>query len=469
MDGIEGDSGQRAFRFSILRFGGTTLVSTVCYNTIDGTAIAPVDYTALVAGPANCVVFAPGDTVRDVIVFVNGDFLFEPNETFFLHLISATGGTVSTTDGVGTILNDDVGGPPPPPPGGNPEGDINRAALNTPGPGDGFVDVRDGAQFDRFADGRDCPQTTPNEYQRWDDGPLATLGDGRTTSSDRTQLDRYIGGLDALRPAGGPTAPITVTCTAAAVAVAAAPENDTVAAAARVTRLVSVSGDAGTDVTVFVESDAQGNEVATQYSLNFNPRVVSLSGVSGTNPDVTLGAGAPAGTTITVNAAQAANGHIGIVENFNGAGTGAVTAGTKRIAAIRFHILADAPTGASAVIFDDGAIAEVTSDTYGIGLGTTFDQNGVVNVLNPNVSGIEVSGRVRTPDGRGLRNATVTLVDQNGIAHSVSTSSFGYYTFTEVTAGQTYTIGVASRLYRFATRELHVTDSLTDVDFVGLE
>ena len=121
------------------------------------------------------------------------------------------------------------------------------------------------------------------------------------------------------------------------------------------------------------------------------------------------------------------------------------------------------------MVFDDGVITKITSDTYGIGLGTTFDQNGVVNVLNPNASGIQVSGRVTTADGRGLRNATVTMTDQNGIAHSVSTSSFGYYTFTEVTAGQTYRIGVASRLYRFATRELQVTDSLTDVNFVGLE
>ena len=216
-------------------------------------------------------------------------------------------------------------------------------------------------------------------------------------------------------------------------------------------------------------SPAQGNEVAAQYSLNFNPRVVSLSGASGSNPDVTLGAGAPEGTTLIVNASQAAAGHIGIVENFNGAGNGAVTAGTKRIAAIRFHILPDAPTGASPVVFDNGAITDVTSDTYGTGIGTTFDQNGVVTILNPNVSGIQVSGRVTTSDGRGLRNATVTMTDQNGIAHSVSTSSFGYYTFDNVVTGQTYTIRVASRLYRFATRELQVTDSLTDVDFVGLE
>ena len=70
------------------------------------------------------------------------------------------------------------------------------------------------------------------------------------------------------------------------------------------------------------------------------------------------------------------------------------------------------------------------------------------------MSGIQVSGRVRTRDGRGLRNVTVTMTDQNGVAHSALTSSFGYYTFTEVNAGQTYKIRAASRLYRFVTREL---------------
>ena len=471
VSGMEGDTGIRAFRFNISRTGNSSFNSTVCYNTIDGTATAAApdnDYVPLVAGSANCVVFNPGDTARDVIVFINGDFVVEPNETFFLHLISATNGTASTTDGVGTILNDDLGGPPPPP-GGNPEGDINRPALGTPGLGDGFVDVRDSAQFDRFADGRDCPQTTPNEFQRFDDNSLVTLGDGRITSADRTQLDRYIGGLDALRPAGGPTAPLTVTCTAPSKPeTRPAPETKAVAEA-RIMRLVSATGNAGTDIIVFIESDAQGNEVGTQYSLNFNPRVMSLSSVSGTNPDVTIGAGAPAGTTLLVNAQHVSEGHIGIVENFNGAGTGAVTAGTKRIAAVTFHILPGAPSGASPVIFDDGVIAKVTSDPYGIGLGTTYDQNGIVSIMRPAAIGVTVSGRVLTPDGRSLRNATVTMVDLNGADRTMTTSAFGFYTFTEVATGGTYTIRVSSRLYRFAPRILQVTDSLTDVNFVGLE
>ncbi len=80
-----------------------------------------------------------------------------------------------------------------------------------------------------------------------------------------------------------------------------------------------------------------------------------------------------------------------------------------------------------------------------------------------------VGGRVMTPDGRGLRNATVSMTDSLGVRRTVTTSSFGFYSFSNVAAGQAYTIAVSSRLYRFASRAVPVDDNLTNVDFVGLE
>ena len=86
--------------------------------------------------------------------------------------------------------------------------------------------------------------------------------------------------------------------------------------------------------------------------------------------------------------------------------------------------------------------------------------------VSPTVS---VSGRVTTPDGRGLRNATVSITDPVGAIRTATTSSFGFYSFEGVATGQSYTLRVSSRLYRFAQRTVQVTDTLTDVDFVGLE
>ena len=82
---------------------------------------------------------------------------------------------------------------------------------------------------------------------------------------------------------------------------------------------------------------------------------------------------------------------------------------------------------------------------------------------------VRVSGRVTTPDGRGLRNATVSLTDSLGVRQTATTSSFGLFAFPNVSAGGTYVIGVNSKRYRFASRNMTVNSNLADVDFVGLE
>lgn len=81
----------------------------------------------------------------------------------------------------------------------------------------------------------------------------------------------------------------------------------------------------------------------------------------------------------------------------------------------------------------------------------------------------QVSGRATTPDGRGLRNAVVKIIDVNNVVRSTTTSSFGFYTFDTVAVGQSYTIAILSRLYRFQSRSVQVSGDLTNVDFVGLE
>ena len=81
----------------------------------------------------------------------------------------------------------------------------------------------------------------------------------------------------------------------------------------------------------------------------------------------------------------------------------------------------------------------------------------------------QLSGRVTTPDGRGLRNATVFMTDSLGTRRTVMTSAFGYYLFDNVAGGQTYTLGVASKLYRFAPQTMQITGTLTDVNFMGVE
>jgi len=89
--------------------------------------------------------------------------------------------------------------------------------------------------------------------------------------------------------------------------------------------------------------------------------------------------------------------------------------------------------------------------------------------MSPTSAHVSVSGRVLTPDGRGLRNARVVIIDSQGVARTVTTSSFGYYQFDDVATGANYVIGVMSKQYRFTSRLVQVADTLTDANFIGTE
>jgi hypothetical protein len=100
--------------------------------------------------------------------------------------------------------------------------------------------------------------------------------------------------------------------------------------------------------------------------------------------------------------------------------------------------------------------------------GEITDGSGL-ELLGPTAVGIEISGRVLTSDGRGLRNALVTLVSKNGVFRTVTTGPSGYYRFATVEGGGDYIVGVASKRYRFTSRVIQVFNTLADIDFVGLE
>jgi uncharacterized delta-60 repeat protein len=90
-------------------------------------------------------------------------------------------------------------------------------------------------------------------------------------------------------------------------------------------------------------------------------------------------------------------------------------------------------------------------------------------VLSPPAPAVLVSGCVTTPDGSGLRNAMVSLTDPIGVRRTAITSTLGYYSFDNVAAGQTYSISVQSRRYRFSSNQLQIDTTLTGVDFVAIE
>ncbi len=102
-----------------------------------------------------------------------------------------------------------------------------------------------------------------------------------------------------------------------------------------------------------------------------------------------------------------------------------------------------------------------------VGGGATAVTGWCVTFAIPTAAGVSVSGRVRSADGRGIRNATVMITNSQGISRRVMTTAFGGYQFDDLEVGQTYVVTVMSRRYQFTPRVLTITEDLSDVDFVA--
>ncbi|NCC93555.1 MAG: DUF4347 domain-containing protein, partial [Opitutae bacterium] len=86
----EGDSGTKTMNFTVTRTDSSGTL-TVDYVTTGATATADSDYQTT----SGALSFAAGQASKTISVTVNGDTLVEGNETFFVNLTDAVGGTIS--------------------------------------------------------------------------------------------------------------------------------------------------------------------------------------------------------------------------------------------------------------------------------------------------------------------------------------------------------------------------------------
>ncbi len=97
----------------------------------------------------------------------------------------------------------------------------------------------------------------------------------------------------------------------------------------------------------------------------------------------------------------------------------------------------------------------------------TFASNPLPVPPGPTAAAVTVSGRVSTANGRGLRNAEVTLLNSNGTIMTARTTNFGYFSFDGIASGQSVIISVRSKRYTFAPQVISLQDSATDLNFVA--
>ncbi|HEY1189381.1 MAG TPA: Calx-beta domain-containing protein, partial [Gemmata sp.] len=100
----ETDAGTVNLTFTVTLSAASAQTTMVNYSTANNTATSGTDYVTT----SGALTFAPGETSKTVTVTVNGDALFEGNETFFVNLTSPSNATIADGQGVGTITDNDA-------------------------------------------------------------------------------------------------------------------------------------------------------------------------------------------------------------------------------------------------------------------------------------------------------------------------------------------------------------------------
>jgi Domain of unknown function (DUF4394)/Carboxypeptidase regulatory-like domain len=219
-------------------------------------------------------------------------------------------------------------------------------------------------------------------------------------------------------------------------------------------RVVTIFGFPGSTQTIPFELLARGGEKSLKFSFRFNPSAL-------TNPIVDVGTGVPAGTALLTDLSNVAEGYVGIEM----LAPTPFLQGTRQIIRVTFTSPAGAPLGIFPLSYVATPIPFEIRDAGGNPLPWWFQEGYFIS--GSTAAGVDVSGRVMTPDGRGLRNAVVSITSIDGTRRVVTTSSFGYYRFNDVEAGGTYVVGVESKRYSFTSRVLNVQDTLTEVNFLA--
>ncbi|WP_435183508.1 Calx-beta domain-containing protein [Cylindrospermopsis raciborskii G7] len=105
---LEGDTGTKAFTFTVTRSGNTTGTSSANW-AVTGSGTNQADATDFGGTlPSGTVNFAAGETGQTITVNVSGDTMVESDEGFTVTLSNSNNATITTVTATGTITNDDI-------------------------------------------------------------------------------------------------------------------------------------------------------------------------------------------------------------------------------------------------------------------------------------------------------------------------------------------------------------------------
>lgn len=102
--------------------------------------------------------------------------------------------------------------------------------------------------------------------------------------------------------------------------------------------------------------------------------------------------------------------------------------------------------------------------------GSLFDLNEPFSITGRGAA-VSISGRVKMPNGRPIKSATIVLKDPDTgeVVRSTLSSSFGYYRLDQIESGRLYVLSVSHKRYLFVfpAQLLEINEDRAGVDFTG--
>lgn len=87
---------------------------------------------------------------------------------------------------------------------------------------------------------------------------------------------------------------------------------------------------------------------------------------------------------------------------------------------------------------------------------------------SPTATNVTVGGRVTNANGQGIRTL-IGISRPDGFVRVAATNTFGFYSFSEVPGGFTYTLEVSSKRYIANPQTLPINDNISNINFVATE
>lgn len=109
----------------------------------------------------------------------------------------------------------------------------------------------------------------------------------------------------------------------------------------------------------------------------------------------------------------------------------------------------------------------ISATATNLTINDTSEFSNAKQVLNPSAASVSIGGRVLNSDGRGIFGARIVMTDANGNLRYAMTNPFGFYSFADVSAGETYVLTAIHKRYEFAAQIVSVTEERDDINFTA--